>query len=61
MEHHRYSIFIIHNRIEFDNNTYTEGAIEYVDTFNTLVEAKEAEKEYEKYSISLKPIIIPTY
>lgn len=49
--HHKFSLFIIHPTWKI-----TRGCFEFINTFNTLEEAKSAQKEYEE-----KTIILPSY
>ena len=60
MEYNKYSVFIINRRQYFDNNTYMEDIMEWLETFNTLQEARDYQQAYDK-EYALKTIIIATY
>jgi hypothetical protein len=56
----KYSLFLTETRVETEYTAIGHGLIKqafiYIDTFDTLEEAKKEQKEYD-----LKSIILPSY
>jgi hypothetical protein len=52
----KYSLFLLEKHYGEWGSNLTQGCFEYVETYNTLEEAKSAQKEYE-----LKTIILANF
>ena len=53
--HHKFSLFLLETEFGFMSDLYQE-CFKYVETFNSLDEAKDAQKEYKR-----RTIILPSY